>query len=59
MSGMDLLDFLFAASAVFFHSVLIVHFALRKRRFEAYVMKYRWMVYALALPSSLVSFVLL
>jgi hypothetical protein len=55
---MDSLDLLFVIWAFFFQAVLIVHFALRKWLFDKYVMQYGWIVYALALPAALVSFVL-
>lgn len=58
MSGWDSLDILFMAMAFLFQAVLIVHFALRKWRFEL-AMRYGWIVYALSVPAALVSAVLL
>ncbi len=59
MAGLDALDTLFVVWAFFFQIVLIVHFALRKRLFESYTLKYGWLVYALSLPAAAVSVVLL
>lgn len=59
MSDLDNLDRLFVAWAFFFQIVLIVHFALRKRFFESYTMKYGWLVYALCVPAVVISFILL
>jgi hypothetical protein len=59
MFGLDHLDTLFVVWAFFFQIVLIVHFALRKRNFENYTMKYGWLVYALSIPAAVISVVLL
>jgi hypothetical protein len=55
MPDLDSLDTLFLAWAFFFQVVLIVHFILRKWAFDAYVMRYGWIVYALAVPAVVVS----
>jgi hypothetical protein len=55
MTDLDRLDTLFLAWAFFFQVVLIVHFLLRKWAFEAYTIRYGWIVYALAAPSVLIS----
>ena len=59
MSRLDTLDKLFVIWAFFFQIVLIVHFALRKRFFESYTMRFGWLVYALCIPAAAVSIVLL
>jgi hypothetical protein len=56
MSG---LDTLFVIWVFFFQIVLVAHFALRKRRFESYTVKYGWVVYALSIPAAVISIVLL
>ncbi len=58
MAHTDGLDLAFVAWAFVFQVVLIIHFGLRKWRFSEYVMKYGWIVYALALPAVLLSLVL-
>ena len=59
MSKLDSLDKLFVFWSFFFQIVLIVHFALRKRLFESYTLKYGWLVYALCIPAVVISIVLL
>lgn len=59
MSELDNLDRLFVVWAFFFQIVLIVHFALRKRLFESYTLRYGWLVYALSIPAVVISIVLL
>jgi hypothetical protein len=59
MFGLDNLEILFVVWAFFFQIVLIVHFALRKRFFESYTMKFGWVVYALSIPAALISLALL
>ncbi|MBI9045124.1 MAG: hypothetical protein JEZ06_11605 [Anaerolineaceae bacterium] len=59
MSDLGILDFLFIVWAFFFQIVLIIHFAVRKRWFESYTMKYGWWVYALCIPAVLISLILL
>jgi len=54
MPGLSNLDFLFVLTAFLFQVVLIVHFALRKWRFET-AMHYGWIVYALSVPAATVS----
>jgi len=56
---MSSLDTLFVIWAFFFQIVLVVHFALRKRRFESYTVKYGWVVYALSIPAAVISIILL
>ena len=58
MSKLDKLDWLFIVWAFFFQVVLIVHFAMRKRLFESYTMRYGWLVYALCIPAAVISIVL-
>ena len=50
---------LFAAWALFFQVVLIVHFALRKWAFDRYIYRYGWIVYALGVPAAAISLILL
>ena len=59
MSDLDRLDLLFICWAFFLQVVLILHFALRKRFFASYTQRYGWLVYALSIPSALVSLLLL
>jgi len=56
---MDNLDSLFVITAFLFQVVLIIHFTLRKWTFDAYTMKYGWVVYALSVPAAAVSVILL
>ena len=58
MSGLDLLEILFVASAFLFQIILIVHFALRKWYFDL-AMRYGPVVYGLSLPAAAVSVLLL
>ena len=55
----DSLDTLFIVWAFFIQVVLIVHFAIRKRFFESYTMKYGWLVYALCFPAVALSLAML
>jgi len=59
MTTFDNLDLLFVVWAFSFQVILIVHFALRKRFFESYTLKYGWIVYALAIPAAVISVILL
>ncbi|MBN1260671.1 MAG: hypothetical protein JXB35_08325 [Anaerolineae bacterium] len=59
MLGLGRLEFLFTITAFTFQIVLIVHFALRKWAFQAYIKRYGWLVYALSIPAALVSVLLL
>lgn len=58
MSALDQLEILFVVTAFLFQVVLIVHFALRKWRFSV-AARYGWIVYALSIPASIVSILLL
>jgi hypothetical protein len=51
-------DTIFVVWAFFFQLVLIVHFALRKWAFEAYIYPWGWIVYALGLPALALSWYL-
>jgi hypothetical protein len=57
--ALDNLDILFVAWAFCFQFVLIVHFALRRRLFESYTVRFGWLVYALSVPAAVISIVLL
>ena len=59
MESLDNLDLLFIIWAFFFQIVLIIHFAIRKRYFESYTLKYGWLVYALSIPAVIISIILL
>ena len=52
-------DKLFVGWAFFFQLALIVHFALRKRFYDTYTLKYGWLVYALCIPAATISIFLL
>ena len=58
MSGLDNLEVVFVIWAFLFQLVLIVHFALRKWRFDI-VMRYGLIVYALGIPAAVISIILL
>lgn len=49
----------YVATALTFHIVLIVHFALRKWAFDVYTYQWGWVVYALSLPAAAASWWLL
>ena len=57
MQGADKLDILFVVTAFLFQIILIVHFALRKWRFEM-AMRIGTLVYALSLPAVVISLIL-
>lgn len=57
MAGGDLLDALFAIWAFLFQIVLVIHFALRKWRFDT-AMRYGPIVYALSIPAVVISILL-
>lgn len=59
MASLDALDLLFVAWAFFFQIVLVVHFAVRKRFYESYTLKYGWVVYTLSIPAVAISVALL
>jgi hypothetical protein len=48
----------YVATALTFHIVLIIHFALRKWGFETYTLPWGWVVYALSLPAAALSWFL-
>lgn len=58
MSGLDSLETLFVACAFLFQLILIVHFVLRKWKFD-FTMRYGWIVYALSIPAAAASILLL
>ncbi len=58
MFGLENLDALFVIWAFLFQIILIVHFALRKWRFDI-AMRYGIIVYALSLPAVAISIILL
>jgi hypothetical protein len=58
MSGLDAPQTLFVVCAFLFQVVLIIHFALRKWRFD-FALRYGWIVYALGIPAAIISAVLL
>ena len=59
MFGLDNLDALFVIWAFFLQIILIIHFAVRKRFFDSYTMKYGWIVYALCFPALVISLTLI
>ena len=59
MKRLDHLDKLFIVWVFFYQTILIIHFALRKRYFESYTKKFGWIVYALGIPAALISLFLL
>jgi hypothetical protein len=58
MFGLDNLETLYIISAFLFQIILIVHFALRKWRFD-FAMRYGPLVYALGVPAAAASILLL
>jgi hypothetical protein len=54
MFGSDILEALFIVSAFLFQIILIIHFALRKWRFEL-AMRCGWIVYAFSIPAVVLS----
>jgi hypothetical protein len=58
MLDLDELEFLFVGSAFLFQIILIVHFALRKWRFNIAI-RYGPIVYALSIPAGAISILLL
>ena len=59
MFSLDKLDILFVAWAFTLQIILIVHFAIRRRFFESYTLKYGWLVYAMSLPALAISIILI
>jgi hypothetical protein len=59
IAGMNVLEIVFVVTAFTFQVALIIHFALRKWFFAAYIMKFGWIMYALSVPAALVSLFLL
>jgi hypothetical protein len=59
MNNVDSLDILFVVWAFLFQVALIVHFSLRRWLFSAYIERYGWLLYVLALPAFVVSLILL
>ncbi len=59
ISDLDSLELLFVIWAFFYMLVLILHFAVRKRFFERYTLRFGWIVYALGLPAVVISLILL
>lgn len=59
MFGLDKLESLFVIWAFLLQIILIIHFAVRRRFFESYTVKYGWLVYALGIPSVAVSIILI
>lgn len=58
MFGEDNLKNLFLITAFLFQIILIIHFALRKWRFDI-TRRYGWIVYVLSVPAAMVSVLLL
>ena len=56
---LDSLTKLFVVWAFFLQIILILHFAIRKPLMESYTEKFGWIVYALAIPSAIISLILL
>jgi len=59
VTGMKKMEALFAGWAFTLQIILIIHFAVRKRFFETYTMRYGWIVYALSIPAAIISIILL
>jgi len=52
--GLDFLDILFITCAFLFQFILIIHFSLRKWRFD-FAMRFGLLVYALGIPAAMCS----
>jgi hypothetical protein len=59
MFALDRLDILFVIWAFLLQLILIIHFAVRKRFFESYTLKYGWLVYAMCFPALAISIILM
>lgn len=59
MFGLDKKDTLFVFWAFFFQIALIIHFALRKKFFDNYTMKFGWIIYVLCIPAVVISIILI
>ena len=59
MFGLDKFDILFVVWAFTLQVILIIHFAIRRRFFESYTLKYGWLVYAMSLPALVISIILI
>lgn len=57
MQTMNHTNRVFVGWAFTYQVILIIHFALRKRFFADYTMKYGWLVYALCIPAVIVSII--
>jgi hypothetical protein len=57
MFGFDVFDWLFVIWAFVFQIMLILHFGIRKLRFEL-IHPYGWLTYTLAIPAVIVSLIL-
>lgn len=58
MFGLDLFTSLYVLAALQFHIVLLIHFSLRRWRFDV-ALRYGWIVYAVSIPSAALSVFLL
>jgi len=58
MFGLNNLETLFVITAFLFQIVLIIHFTLRRWRFD-FAIRYGWIVYALSVPAVVVSLILM
>lgn len=58
MLNMDNYQILFLVNAFLFQLILMIHFSLRRWRFEL-VMRYGWIVYALSIPYAIASLFIL
>jgi hypothetical protein len=54
MNSLDFSETLYLVSAFLFQVILVIHFALRKWRFNLAI-RYGWIVYALSIPAALIS----
>lgn len=54
--NLDIFGKLFIGFAFFLQTILIIHFALRRRRFDL-TLRYGWIVYALSIPAAALSIV--
>jgi hypothetical protein len=54
MNSLDFFEILYVVCAFLFQAILIIHFALRKWRFNLAI-RYGWIVYALSIPAALIS----
>jgi hypothetical protein len=57
MTDLTQFEYIFSGWAFLLQLSIIAHFAIRKRLFESYTVKYGWIIYALCFPALVISLV--